>query len=153
MKPILNYFSESGHELRYGHDGDAGLDLPIWDDRYGKEITIMPGDSITVRTGVYLSIPVGNYGLLDTRSSTSKIKLDLLCRTIDNPYRGNIHLSLINLNDVPVTVKQGQCVAQIIIQEYTKVDPIPATDIEDFLIIAGVTSRGDKGYGSTGNNV
>lgn len=149
----LHYYSESGYELFYGHDGDAGLDLPIWDDRYPEEITFQPGEAITLKTGVYMKIPEGNFGLLDTRSSTSKIKLDLLCRTIDEPYTGNIRLALINLNEKPVTIKQGQCVAQIIIKPYTKVEPIPAQDLEDFKEIVGDTTRGDKGFGSTGRNV
>jgi dUTPase len=100
-----------------------------------------------------MKIPENNYGFLDTRSSTSKIKLDLLCRTIDEPYTGNIRLSLINLNQEPVTVKMGQCVAQIIIKPYTKVDPIPSPDLEDFLAVAGETTRGSDGFGSTGRNV
>lgn len=153
MKFPLPYYSESGYELFYGHDGDAGLDLPIWDDRFPKQITLASGESITVKTGIYMKIPEGNYGFLDTRSSTSKIKLDLLCRTIDEPYTGNIRLALINLNKNSVTINQGQCVAQIIIKPYTKVDPIPSPDLEDFLAQVGETTRGDKGFGSTGRNV
>ncbi len=182
----LPYFSESGYELFYGHDGDAGLDLPIWDARFTDkyayaqlveklseeelkelekdivkdkaemhdiEIRLEPRQSITVKTGVYMKIPEGNFGFLDTRSSTSKIKLDLLCRTIDEPYTGNIRLALINLNDVPVTIKQGQCVAQIIIMPYTKTKPNNYKSLEDFLADVGETTRGDKGFGSTGRNV
>lgn len=153
MKFPLPYYSESGYELFYGHDGDAGLDLPIWDDRYPDEITFQPMQAITIKTGVYMKIPEGNYGFLDTRSSTSKIKLDLLCRTIDEPYTGNIRLALINLNTEPVTIKQGQCVAQIIIKPYTKVEPVAFNSLEGFQNYAGETTRGDKGFGSTGRNV
>ena len=153
MKFPLPYYSESGYELFYGHDGDAGLDLPIWDDRYPENITLAPGESITIKTGVYMKIPEGNYGFLDTRSSTSKIKLDLLCRTIDEPYTGNIRLALINLNSRAVTIHQGQCVAQIIIKPYTKVDPNKHNSLEDFLAEVGETTRGDNGFGSTGRNV
>jgi len=151
--PWLPYYSESGYELKYGHKGDAGLDLPIWDKDFGEKIIVMPGDSILVKTGVYMKIPEGNFGFLDTRSSTSKLKLDLLCRTIDEPYTGNIRLSLINLNSEPVTITQGQRVAQIIIKQYTEVDPLPCDDLDEFLAMAGQTSRGDKGFGSTGGNV
>jgi len=183
----LPYFSESGYELFYGHDGDAGLDLPIWDARLTKrykeleesgdfskdeleelefsitmdreemmkdvEITLQPRESITVKTGIYMKIPENNFGFLDTRSSTSKIKLDLLCRTIDEPYTGNLRLALINLNEVPVTIKQSQCVAQIIIMPYTKTEPAKHVNLKDFLAAAGETTRGNKGFGSTGRNV
>lgn len=185
MEHELHYYSESGYELFYGHQGDAGLDLPIWDARFTKEykqaeaegqsddclkelekelilnneamnaskITLNPGEALTVKTGVYMKIPKGHFGMLDTRSSTSKIRLDLLCRTIDEPYTGNIRLALINLNDKPVIIKQGQCLAQIIIKEYTKVTPKNSINLESFLDIAGETTRGDKGFGSTGRNV
>jgi deoxyuridine 5'-triphosphate nucleotidohydrolase len=153
MEFPLPYYSESGYKLFYGHDGDAGLDLPIWDERFPQEITFQPMEAITLKTGIHMKIPVGNYGFLDTRSSTSKIKLDLLCRTIDEPYTGNIRLALINLNQEPVTIKQGQCVAQIIIKEYTKVAPQKHDSLEDFLASVGETTRGDKGFGSTGRNV
>lgn len=185
MEFPLPYFSESGYELFYGHNGDAGLDLPLWDarltDQYkkavndeyseayleklekhisansrdmeGASITLAPMESLTIKTGVYMKIPNGNFGFLDTRSSTSKIKLDLLCRTIDEPYTGNIRLALINLNEKPVTVKQGQCVAQIIIKPYTKVKPDEFLNLEKFLLHVGETTRGDKGFGSTGRNV
>lgn len=188
MKFPLPYYSESGYELFYGHDGDAGLDLPLWDARLTKEyksaleatqaglserqleaieksissdkakmeavsITLAPMEALTVKTGVYMKIPDDNYGFLDTRSSTSKIKLDLLCRTIDEPYTGNIRLALINLNQKPVTVKMGQCVAQIIIKPYTKTEPVPFKNLEGFLKYTGETTRGDKGFGSTGRNV
>lgn len=183
--PHLNYYSESGEEIFYGHDGDAGLDLPLWDARLTKEyfekhvegynekqlkeleqklvqdkelmkqttITLKPKEALTIKTGVYMKIPEGNYGFLDTRSSTSKIRLDLLCRTIDEPFTGNIRLALINLNTEPVTLTMGQCVAQIIIKPYTKVDPIQSPSLEDFLATVGETSRGDNGFGSTGRNV
>lgn len=151
--PTLQYYSESGYELFYAHDGDAGLDLPIWDKRYGEEITFQPGESMRLRTGVYMKIPDGNYGHLDTRSSTSKIKLNLQCRTIDEPYTGNIHLAIINQNTEPVTIKQGQCIAQIIIKPYTKVKPSKFEDLNHFKETVGETTRGDKGFGSSGRNV
>lgn len=153
MTQDLLYYSESGYELFYAHDGDAGLDLPIWDDRYGEEITLQPGESKKLRTGVYMKIPEGNYGELDTRSSTSKIKLNLLCRTIDSGYIGNIHLAIINQNSEPVTIKQGQCICQIVIKPYTKVDPVNIPNLEGFLAVTGKTTRGDKGFGSSGRNV
>jgi deoxyuridine 5'-triphosphate nucleotidohydrolase len=149
----MDYYSESGYELFYGHDGDAGLDLPVWDKDFSEEITIEPGESLKIKTGIHMKIPKDNFGFLDTRSSTSKLKLDLLCRTIDEPYTGNIRLSLINLNKEPVTIRQGQCIAQIIIKPYTKVGPNRHKSLEDFLESAGETTRGDKGFGSTGRNV
>lgn len=158
--PALNFYSESGIEPFYGTEDSAGLDLPIWDERlkngylsWDGEYTLQPMEALTVKTGVYMSIPEGHYGQLDTRSSTSKIKLDLLCHTIDSDYRGNIRLALINLNTVPVTIKNGQSLAQIIIKKYEKVEPVKFESYDEFLENSKQTPRGDKGFGSTGRNV
>lgn len=161
----LPYYSESGLEIFYGTEDSAGLDLPIWDARLvpgyeeGKEYTreemlegsyvLQPMEQLTVKTGIYMAIPKGHYGQLDTRSSTSKIRLDLLCRTIDADFRGNIRLALINLNTVPVTIRNGQSVAQIIIKEYKKVKPVKVSSPLDL----PETDRGEGGFGSTGRNV
>lgn len=175
----LPYYSESGLEVFYGTEDSAGLDLPLWDARLTKryqiakeiglseealdvllasitqeeiaegEITLEPMGQFTVKTGVYMAIPKGHYGSLDTRSSTSKIRQDLLCHTIDADFRGNIRLAVINLNTVPVTLKNGQSIAQIIIQKYEKVEPIKVNSPEEL----EVTERGEGGFGSTGRNV
>lgn len=112
-------------------------------------ITLQPMESFTMKTGVYMAIPKGFYGQLDTRSSTSKIKLDLLCHTIDADFRGNIRLAIMNLNTEPVTLKNGQSIAQIIIKKYEKVEPLKVNSVDAL----GETERADGGFGSTGRNV
>jgi len=152
----LSYYSESGIKLVYGTKHSAGLDLPIWDERlangeWSEDGTLMlwPMEQKTVKTGIYMQIPEGHYGHLDTRSSTSKIRLDLLCHTIDSDYRGNIRLALINLNTEPVVIKNGQSLAQIIIKKHEQPDLIELSSTEEL----EQTERGDKGFGSTGRNL
>lgn len=152
----LKYYSESGLEIFYGTTGSAGLDLPIWDDRLTNgewsttgEYTLQPMEAKTVKTGVYCAIPESYEGNLDTRSSTSKIKLDLLCHTIDDDYRGNIRVALINLNTEPVTIRNGQFLAQMKITPVLKVIPVKVNSPEEL----PSTVRGDNGFGHTGNNV
>lgn len=152
----LQYYSESGLPIEYGTSGSAGLDLPIWDERLTNgewsedgTLTLQPGEAKTVKTGVYMKIPNGYYGQLDTRSSTSKIKLILLCHTIDSDFVGNIRLALFNLNSEPVTIKNGQYLAQIIIKPYEIVKPKMVNSPDSL----EKTERGDGGFGSTGRNV
>ncbi|MNW28284.1 Deoxyuridine 5'-triphosphate nucleotidohydrolase [compost metagenome] len=171
----MPYYSESDIQIIYGTEDSAGLDLPIWDKRLirpegmtdeefetwgpSKEdmvagtITLEPMGRFIVKTGVYMAIPKGYFGSLDTRSSTSKIAQDLLCHTIDADYRGNIRLAVINLNTEPVTLRNGQAIAQIIIQKYEKVKPEQQTSLEEFLVAAGQTARGANGWGHTGRNL
>lgn len=119
------------------------------DEMIKTNITLLPGEAKTLKTGIYMKIPEGFYGQLDTRSSTSKLKLDLLCHTIDSDYRGNIRLAIINHDSEPVTLQNGQSIAQIIIKKYEKVE-LKAVDNPDLL---GDTARGVLGFGSTGRNV
>jgi deoxyuridine 5'-triphosphate nucleotidohydrolase len=154
--PTIPFYSESGVGIFQATEGAAGLDLPVYDERlengeWGNNgvLILKPMESKIIKTGVYMAIPDGCVGILDMRSSSSKKKLDLLCHTIDNDYRGNIRLSVINLNSEPVTIKNGQSIAQIIIlprlfcktQQVANVDALPQT------------KRGDGGYGSTGRNI
>jgi deoxyuridine 5'-triphosphate nucleotidohydrolase len=141
--------------LEYHHNDDAGLDLPIWDERLTNgelsttgSITLASLQGITLKTGIHMAIPKGHYGLLDSRSSTSKKRLDLLCRIIDSPFRGNIRVAIINLNNHPVTVSNKDELFQIIIQKYTKKQPIRFETYEEFLAYAGTTKRGQDGFGS-----
>jgi len=153
----LPYYCEvPGHKIKYHHDQDAGLDLPIWDEKLTNgelstngRIYLKPFESVLLKTGVYMAIPEGHYGLLDSRSSTSKLKLDLLCRIIDSPFRGNIRVSVINLNpDIDIPISNQDELFQIVIQEYTKITPIQFHSKEEFLEYAGTTARGEEGFGS-----
>lgn len=138
--------------VSYGTDGSAGLDLPIWDDRLvngewsdNGEYTLQPMESKIFKTGVYMSIPKNCFGRLDNRSSTAKLHLSLLSNIIDDDFRGNIRLSIINLNTEPVTIKNGDYLFQIIIIPYVKVLPC-LVNSPDAL---GETERGTGGFGST----
>ena len=142
-------------KLNYHHEGDAGLDLPIWDDKLtngelstGGQVTLQPGQAIMLKTGIHLAIPEGHYGLLDSRSGTSKLRLDLLCRTIDSTYRGDIRVSFVNHNEEPVTIKNGDELFQIVIVPYDTAETEHASSLEEFMSLAGSTKRGGDGFGS-----
>jgi deoxyuridine 5'-triphosphate nucleotidohydrolase len=158
MRPIIPYYAEMpDFKLEYSKEGDAGFNLPIWDDRLvngewsdNGEYTLQPMESKTIRTGVYMAFENGSYGQLDTRSGTSKKKIILLCHTIDAPYRGNIHLAIMNLNYKPVTIKNGMSIAQIIRHPFTECEPMQCISYDHFLAVAGKTDRMEKGFNSTG---
>lgn len=154
--PVLDYFCAiPDFHLEYHHGDDAGLDLPIYDEKLCNgelsltdSYNLMPGESVTLKTGVFMGIPKGHYGFLDSRSSTSKKKLDLLCRIIDSPFRGNIRVAIINLGKEPVTICNGDELFQIVIQEYAKVKPMKHSSLDGFMNAAGRTARGESGFGS-----
>ena len=156
---ITHYFSESGKKLAYHHADDAGIDLPIWDDKLvNGEISdtgyvdLGPQESVTLKTGIHLGIEKGHYGFLDSRSSTSKLKLDLLCRIIDSPFRGNIRVAFTNTGFETVRIHNGAELFQIVIQEYSKANLSQCHSLEEFMELAGETTRGAEGFGSKERN-
>jgi dUTP pyrophosphatase len=142
----MKYYSHSGLEIFYGTDDSAGIDLPYYDPEVSM-IIVEPGDRVALPTGIHMKIPDGNYGEIDTRSSTSKRLLVPLCRTIDSDYVGNIHVVLANVGTKPQVIKRGDYLAQIIVKPYTKVKPHQVDSKEEL----GTTPRGESGFGSTGN--
>lgn len=145
----IKYYSESEYSLRYGTEDSAGLDLPFYDSAL-EEVIIQPGETKLIKTGIHMEIPKGYAGFLDTRSSTGKAGLDLMARTIDADFRGNIRLMVINHSSKVVTIKRGTYVAQIIIlklYDNKKLDRV--SNLNELT----ETERGNNGFGSTGGGI
>ena len=127
----------------YAHEGDAGADLRA---RIEGPLTIQPGDSAWVPTGVRLAIPEGHVGLQFPRSGLGcnhGICLANGTGVIDSGYRGEIKAKLLNLGTEPFTVKPGDRICQLVIVPYTKAKFWTVKEL-------GESDRGTDGYGSTG---
>ena len=132
------------------HQSDAGFDICA-----DMDITIDAGETVAVPTGLSIAIPDGYYGRLKGRSGlTAKTTLRVQEGTIDSDYRGEIKVicdlrtltgqGLKNLSfSSGYPIKQGQRIAQLIIQPLPPVDLVEVDDLDD-------TDRGDGGFGSTG---
>ena len=78
------------------HRGDAGVDLYATTD-----VTLAPGERQLVGTGIALALPLGTVGLIHPRSGlAAKQGLSIVNApgTVDADYRGEIKVSLINLD-------------------------------------------------------
>ena len=127
----------------YGSAQAAGADL------YAclKEVmTIAPGETAFVPTGIALEVPVGCAGLIYARSG-------LACKrglapankvgVVDSDYRGEIIVALHNHGNAPQTVENGERVAQFVITPVLT----PAYEVVEEL---SDTARNQGGFGSTG---
>ncbi|HWU32558.1 MAG TPA: dUTP diphosphatase [Marmoricola sp.] len=126
----------------YAHDGDAGADL------YAREsVNLKPGERQLVPTGIAIALPDGYVGLVHPRSGLAhKIGLSIVNApgTVDAGYRGEIKVSLINLDpDTPIRLERGDRIAQLVIQRVERADFVEVDELD-------TTSRGDGGHGSTG---
>lgn len=127
----------------YGSAGAAAADLYACLD---TPVTIAPGETVFIPTGLSMEIPVGCAGLIYARSSMGA-KRGLApankVGVIDSDYRGEIKVVLLNHSGAEQTVAPGERIAQMIITpvltpDYKEVDELTNTD------------RGAGGFGSTG---
>ncbi len=119
------------------------LRAAVPDDR---PLLILPGKRALVPTGLILEIPEGLEGQVRPRSGLA-FKHGLTCLntpgTIDSDYRGEVKVLLINLGDEDFAVTRGMRIAQIVFA------PVTQATVEE-RSLAGGTTRGSGGFGSTG---
>ena len=126
---------------RYASPGDAGADL-----RANITATIEPGDMAIIPTGVSIALPAGTVGLVHPRSGiAAKHGVTVLNApgTIDNGYRGEIKVILINHGAEPYEIQVGDRIAQLVVQRYEHVEFTLVPTLDE-------TERGTGGFGSTG---
>ena len=120
------------------HRKDAGMDLYAT-----KGGWIMPKSRKTFGTGFHAAIPAGMVGLLTSKSGMMA-KQGITSRgTIDSGYTGEIKAVLFNHSWLPVRIKNGQKITQLVIMPIVIPKVLFVDKLED-------TARGDGGFGSTG---
>lgn len=144
MAPIPVKILREGAILpTYGSAGAAGADLYAC---IGDAVTIVPGETVFIPTGIAMEVPQGCAGLIYGRSG-------LACKrglapankvgVIDSDYRGEIIVALHNHGRVPQTVQSGERIAQMVIT------PVLTPEYEIVAELSDST-RGAGGFGSTG---
>ncbi len=126
-----------GSEEAAGADLYALLDTPL---------TVQPGETVRVPTGLSFELPQGYVGLVFARSSVAT-KRDLApankVGVIDSDYRGEVLVALHNHGTNPQTVEPFERVAQLVVVPYLAAEYVAADDLTE-------TTRGTGGFGSTG---
>lgn len=123
------------------HPGDAGLDLCS-----AVDLDIPPGETRLVGTGLAIDLPPGTEAQVRPRSGLAlKHRVTVLNTpgTIDEGYRGEVGVILINHGHAVFEVRRGMKVAQLVIQPTLEIEVVERATLSD-------TVRGDGGFGSTG---
>lgn len=127
----------------YGTEFSAGADLYACLD---GAVTIEPGETKAIPTGIAMEVPVGCAGLVYARSSLG-VKRGLApankVGVIDSDYRGELMVMLHNHGKVSQTIEHGERVAQLLITPVLTPSYYEAEELTD-------TQRGAGGFGSTG---
>lgn len=127
----------------YGSPDAAGADLYALT---GGPVTIAPGQTALIHTGIALAIPQGYVGLVCARSGlATKEGLAPANKVgvIDADYRGELMVSLYNQSKANRVVEDGERIAQLVVTPYLTARFTPVEKLED-------TQRGSGGFGSTG---
>jgi dUTP pyrophosphatase len=125
----------------YSYPGDAGLDLFS-----AEEVNIGAGDAALVPTGIAIELPPCTEAQVRPRSGLAlKERITVLNTpgTIDEGYRGEVGVILINHHRKPFLVTKGMKVAQLVIKPTLRVVVEETNTLSD-------TKRGTGGFGSSG---
>lgn len=144
MEPIkVKKLRENAVLPTYGSAEAAGADLYACLE---ADVTIAPGKTAFIPTGLAMELPRGCAGLIYARSGLA-CKRDLApankVGVIDSDYRGEFIVALHNHGDAEQTVSNGERIAQLIIT------PVLTPAYEETAALTN-TDRGTGGFGSTG---
>ena len=127
----------------YGSEEAAGADLYACLD---APVTVAPGETAWIQTGIAMEVPKGCAGLVYARSGMA-CKKGLApankVGVIDSDYRGMITVVLHNHGSESQTIAHGERIAQMVITPVLTPAYVEAEELLD-------TDRGQGGFGSTG---
>lgn len=140
----IKIINKSNHALpNYETIASAGMDLRA---NLSASITLKPLERTLVKTGLFISLPIGTEAQVRPRSGlAAKQGITVLNApgTVDADYRGEIGVILVNLSNEEFVINNGERIAQLVIAQHERAE-WEKTDTLDS------TERGAGGFGSTG---
>ena len=128
----------------YATAGAAGMDLLAAVD---APVTIAPGGRALIPTGLAIALPPGYELQVRPRSGLALrhgIVLPNSPGTIDEDYRGEVQVIVLNAGDAPFTIERGARIAQAVLAPVVRARWHETESLED-------TGRAEGGFGSTGH--
>lgn len=129
----------------YGTEASSGMDLMA---AIEDTIVLKPMERVLIPTGLKLELPKGHEAQIRPRSGLAyKNGITVLNTpgTIDEDYRGEVKVLLINLGTADFAIERGMRIAQMVVSPYVQAS-LEAVELE----LLGDTVRGEGGFGSTG---
>ena len=141
----IKIINKSTHKLpAYETIASAGMDLHA---NLSAPIILKPLERTIIKTGLQIELPVGFEAQVRPRSGlAAKHGLTVLNSpgTVDADYRGEIGVILVNLSTTDFKIEDGERIAQLVIAKHERAEWIEVQELSE-------TSRGEGGFGSTGN--
>ena len=127
----------------YKTEGAAGMDLCA---AISEPITLKPLERKLIPTGLKIELEHGYEAQIRPRSGLSikhGITLINCIGTIDEDYRGEVCIPVVNVSNEEYTILPEERIAQMVIAKYEQAKIEVVTELTE-------TSRGEGGFGSTG---
>ena len=128
----------------YASAGAAGLDLLA---AVAEAVVLPPGGRALIPTGLAVALPAGHELQVRPRSGLALrhgIVLPNSPGTIDEDYRGELQVILLNAGNESFTVTRGMRIAQAVLAPVLRVEWREVESLDE-------TARGEGGFGSTGH--
>tara|TARA_B100000519_G_C13955201_1_gene302625 strand:- start:19 stop:477 length:459 start_codon:yes stop_codon:yes gene_type:complete len=131
------------------HPTDAGMDIFYCPEEHSGWLSIKPGGTTLLETGLKISVPEGHMLQIMNKSgiATKKQLVTGAC-VVDSGYDGELFVNLHNIGTTAQVIEPGQKIAQAVLIPLCipQIKEIPTDSIYD-----KETSRGTGGFGSTGD--
>lgn len=130
---------------RYQTAGAAGMDLLA---AVAEPVVLPPLSRATIPTGLALALPAGFEAQVRPRSGLAArhgVTVLNAPGTVDEDYRGEVQVILVNLGAESFVVARGDRIAQLVVAPVTRATLEVVDDLDG-------TARGDGGFGSTGRS-
>ena len=127
----------------YATPGAAGMDLLA---AVAAPVTIPPGGRALIPTGLRIALPPGHELQVRPRSGLALrngIVLPNSPGTIDEDYRGEVQVIVLNAGTESFVVERGMRIAQAVLAPVTRASWQEVAELPE-------TARGAGGFGSTG---
>lgn len=135
----------------------SGMDVKAWKYSLSSDLetvldfpeegfALQPHERVLIKTGIHVELPQNKEIQVRPRSGLS-LKHGITCAnaigTIDEDYRGDIGVILLNTSKEPFVIKKGDRIGQLVLISVDKFEWEMVDSLSD-------TTRGENGYGSTG---
>lgn len=146
MKVHIKRLNDTAIIPTIGSADAAGCDLYANLTAEGGSVTIAPGVTYLVKTGIAMEIPKNYAGFIYARSGLASkrgLRPANCVGVVDSDYRGEVMVALYNDSQSEQTINHGERVAQMVIGPYLRPEFVTVDELDD-------TDRGSGGFGHTG---
>ena len=140
----------TAHDPQRANPSDAGLDVFYSPENEQQAVSLNPGESRVIPTGLRFGIPHGYMLEVKNRSSVAaKQSLLVGACVVDSGYDGEVFINLHNVGKQPQFIKPGDKIAQLVMVPVVHFRAVESTSGDLYRNSITISDRGDGALGST----